>query len=124
MLVERLPGALQQERVADGEHGSPRPRFSPPRCTAVMSPLRPAGPDAFSPLSRARAHPWTHVLRSAQHCEEGHPMRRLFVTWAAIMLLGSGAATVHAQGYEKEPVLAAKDLVGPELLKGPHFTTD
>src|SRR5262249_19751247 len=54
----------------------------------------------------------------------GHPMRRLFVTWAAIMLLGSGAATVHAQGYEKEPVLAAKDLVGPELLKGPHFTTD
>src|SRR5262249_39653958 len=23
-----------------------------------------------------------------------------------------------------EPVLAAKDLVGPELLKGPHFTTD
>ena len=51
-------------------------------------------------------------------------MRQRFVTWAAaIMLLGS-TATAHAQGYEKEPVLAAKDLVGPELLKGPHFTTD
>ena len=52
-------------------------------------------------------------------------MRQRVVTWAAaIVLLGSSAATAHAQGYEKEPVFAAKDLVGPELLKGPHFTTD
>ena len=51
-------------------------------------------------------------------------MRRQVVAWAAIILLGSSVATAHAQGYEKEPVLSAKDLVGPELLKGPHFTTD
>ena len=52
-------------------------------------------------------------------------MRHPFVTWATVILLGSAAATTaHAQGYEKEPVFAAKDLVGPELLKGPHFTTD
>jgi hypothetical protein len=63
------------------------------------------------------------VLRSA-HPKEGHPMSRELVAWAAIILLGSSAATAHAQGYEKEPVFAAKDLVGPELLKGPHFTTD
>ena len=49
---------------------------------------------------------------------------RGFVTLAMVMLLGSSAATAHAQGYEKEPVLVARDLVGPELLKGPHFTTD
>jgi hypothetical protein len=43
----------------------------------------------------------------------------------ALMLLGVGAA--HAQapaGYETEPVLNAKDLAVPELLKGPHFTVD
>src|SRR5215468_602657 len=49
---------------------------------------------------------------------------RGFVTLAMVVLLGSSTTTAHAQGYEKEPVLAAKDLVGPELLKGPHFTTD
>src|SRR5215813_4567332 len=63
------------------------------------------------------------VLRSA-HLKEGHPMRRQLVAWAAIILLGSSAATAHAQGYEREPVLVLKDLVGPELIKGPHFTTD
>jgi hypothetical protein len=42
-----------------------------------------------------------------------------------LILLGSG--TAHAQapaGYETEPVLNAKDLAVPELLKGPHFTVD
>jgi len=29
-----------------------------------------------------------------------------------------------ATGYETEPVLNAKDLATPELLKGPHFTVD
>lgn len=43
----------------------------------------------------------------------------------AIVLAGSGAAPAQAgSGYEKEPVLIAKDLAGPELLKGPHFTVD
>ena len=43
----------------------------------------------------------------------------------ALILLGGG--TAHAQapaGYETEPVLNAKDLAVPELLKGPHFTVD
>src|SRR5262249_10146346 len=56
--------------------------------------------------------------------KEDHPMRRQLVAWTAIVLLGSSAATAHAQGYEREPVLVLKDLVGPELIKGPHFTTD
>ena len=43
----------------------------------------------------------------------------------AILLAASGAA--HAQapsGYEAEPVLNARDLAAPDLLKGPHFTVD
>jgi hypothetical protein len=49
---------------------------------------------------------------------------------AALMttaLILAGGWTAHAQapaGYETEPVLNAKDLATPELLKGPHFTVD
>ena len=44
---------------------------------------------------------------------------------AAIVLTGSSVTPAQAaSGYETEPVLNAKDLVGPELLKGPHFTVD
>jgi hypothetical protein len=65
------------------------------------------------------------VLRWAPTFRMGTSTRRKFVTWAAIILLGCGTATMtQAQGYEQEPVLAAKDLAGRELLKGPHFTTD
>lgn len=43
----------------------------------------------------------------------------------AIMFLASDAVQAQApSGYEKEPVLKASDLAGPELLKGPHFTVD
>jgi len=43
----------------------------------------------------------------------------------AILLTGGASTTSWAQsGYEAEPVLKAKDLVAPELLKGPHFTVD
>jgi hypothetical protein len=39
--------------------------------------------------------------------------------------MGGAATTSWAQsGYEAEPVLKAKDLVAPELLKGPNFTVD
>lgn len=51
-------------------------------------------------------------------------MARMLAVAVVISLLGIGPATAHAQGYEKEPVFAATELVGPELLKGPHFTTD
>jgi len=52
--------------------------------------------------------------------------RRKLAAWAgAIILAVSGAApALAASGYEKEPVLSAKDLAAPELLKGPHFTVD
>jgi hypothetical protein len=36
----------------------------------------------------------------------------------------SGAGAQSASGFEKSPVLSAKDLVAPELLKGPSFTVD
>jgi hypothetical protein len=43
----------------------------------------------------------------------------------AILLVGSSAAQAQApSGYEKEPVLNAKDLAAPELLKGAHFTVE
>ncbi len=48
---------------------------------------------------------------------------RLMTT--ALILVGGWAA--HAQpaaSFETEPVLNAKDLATPELLKGPHFTVD
>ena len=46
---------------------------------------------------------------------------------AIVMALGMGptVVSVHAQsGFEKEPVLQAKDLVAQGLLKGPHYTVD
>jgi hypothetical protein len=42
-----------------------------------------------------------------------------------ILVTGGATATSWAQsGFEAEPVLKAKDLVAPELLKGPNFTVD
>jgi hypothetical protein len=48
------------------------------------------------------------------------------VILAAFMVaIGCGVTGAEAQsGYEKNPVLSAKDLVGPDLLKGPNFTVD
>ena len=44
---------------------------------------------------------------------------------ATILITGGTGRPAHAQsGFEKEPVLNAKDLVSPELLKGPYFTVD
>jgi len=44
---------------------------------------------------------------------------------ATLLITGGTGRPAHAQsGFEKEPVLNAKDLVGPELLKGPYFTVD
>ena len=43
----------------------------------------------------------------------------------AVLVMGGAAATSWAQSaFEREPVLKAKDLVAPELLKGPNFTVD
>lgn len=42
-----------------------------------------------------------------------------------VLVMGTAVMTARAQsGFETEPVLKAKDLVAPELLKGPHFTVD
>ena len=42
-----------------------------------------------------------------------------------VLVIGAAATTARAQSaYEKDPVLKAKDLVAPELLKGPNFTVD
>jgi hypothetical protein len=44
---------------------------------------------------------------------------------ATILITGGTGRPAQAQsGFEKEPVLNAKDLVSPELLKGPYFTVD
>ena len=44
---------------------------------------------------------------------------------ALVVAIGYGVTGAGAQsGFEKNPVLSAKDLVGPELLKGPNFTVD
>ena len=44
---------------------------------------------------------------------------------AAVIFVGGAMAWAQAPaGYETEPVLSAKDLATPELLKGPHFTVD
>ena len=42
------------------------------------------------------------------------------------VLVAEGATTTSwaQSGYEAEPVLRAKDLVAPELLRGPNFTVD
>lgn len=58
----------------------------------------------------------------------GRPFRPriLWMLLPAMIVLGEGVAA-RAQPpspYESEPVLLAKDLAGPELLKGPHFTVD
>ena len=43
-----------------------------------------------------------------------------------VVLMMGGASTISwaQSGFEAEPVLKAKDLVAPELLKGPNFTVD
>jgi len=42
-----------------------------------------------------------------------------------VIVMGATVMTARGQsGFETEPVLKAKDLVAPELLKGPHFTVD
>ena len=47
------------------------------------------------------------------------------LTATVVILTASAGAEAQAQsGYEPEPVLNAKDLATPELLKGPHFTVD
>src|SRR5262245_18827344 len=52
--------------------------------------------------------------------------RRLAAVWVAALIMAMSVASVAQarSGYEMEPVLEAQDLVGPELLKGPHFTVD
>jgi hypothetical protein len=40
----------------------------------------------------------------------------------AALVAGVSVTTARAQsGFEADPVLEAKDVVGPELLKGGHF---
>ena len=47
------------------------------------------------------------------------------IAMITVLIMGTTAMTARAQsGFETEPVLKAKDLVAPELLKGPHFTVD
>src|SRR5467141_2490708 len=59
---------------------------------------------------------------------EGAKMKIVISVLTATAILLTGSAMAHAQapaaGYEPEPVLNAKDLATPELLKGPHFTVD
>jgi hypothetical protein len=44
---------------------------------------------------------------------------------AALLITGGAGTPAQAQsGFEKEPVLNAKNLVAPDLLKGPYFTVD
>jgi hypothetical protein len=50
---------------------------------------------------------------------------RTLLVAAAVLLACSAVARAQAPaGYEAEPVLDAKDLATPELLKGPDFTVD
>lgn len=52
-------------------------------------------------------------------------LRGPMVLLAVLGFAGSGAAQAPAAtAFESEPVFEAKDLVAPELLKGPHFTLD
>src|SRR6266481_6643080 len=54
-------------------------------------------------------------------------MKMAITVLATVTSMIVGSAVTHAQaptGYETEPVLNAKDLAVPELLKGPHFTVD
>jgi hypothetical protein len=41
-----------------------------------------------------------------------------------VLAVSSGAVAQTRSGFEAPPVLSAKDLVAPELLKGPNFTVD
>ena len=60
-------------------------------------------------------------------------MRTVMAAVAVMAMMTAASVDVRAQGgapapagagYEAEPVLNAKDLAVPELLKGPHFTVD
>ena len=53
-------------------------------------------------------------------------MNSMISALAMIVVLVMGSATPRgpSRAYEAEPVLKAKDLVAPELLKGPNFTVD
>jgi hypothetical protein len=55
-------------------------------------------------------------------------MKMAITVLTILVSMVMGSAVTHAQapaaGYEAEPVLNAKDLAVPELLKGPHFTVD
>jgi hypothetical protein len=52
-------------------------------------------------------------------------MRYLIAVLTTISVLVTTAMAGRAQpGFEADPVFQAKDLVGPELLQGPHFTVD
>jgi hypothetical protein len=41
-----------------------------------------------------------------------------------VLAMGSGVVAEAQSSFEKSPVLSAKDLLAPELLKGPSFTVD
>ena len=54
-------------------------------------------------------------------------MKSMITALAMIVVLGDGGGTTASWAqprYEAAPVLKAKDLVGPELLRGPNFTVD
>src|SRR6266481_7079345 len=54
-------------------------------------------------------------------------MKMAITVLATVTSMLAGSAPTHAQapvGFEAEPVLNAKDLAVPELLKGPHFTVN
>ncbi|PYN61039.1 MAG: hypothetical protein DMD90_24650 [Candidatus Rokuibacteriota bacterium] len=47
------------------------------------------------------------------------------IAMITVLIMGATVMTARGQsGFETEPVLKAKDLVAPELLKGPHFSVD
>jgi hypothetical protein len=51
-------------------------------------------------------------------------MTRALALMVIVVMGGAATASWAQSGYEAEPVLKAKDLVAPELLKGPNFTVD
>ena len=50
-------------------------------------------------------------------------LRSIIAAVAALTVVGAAHAAAET-GFEAEPVLRARDLVAPELLKGPRFTVD
>src|SRR5215467_2092154 len=53
------------------------------------------------------------------------PLRTAIAALMTMILILVGGWVAHAQAsYEAEPVLNAKDLATPDLLRGPHFTVD